>query len=190
VSGGDDEDEDEEGGGRESAEAASLRRMLLRGLLQSESAARGAATSDALSAPRHGARGGDDLGHEAPHGGTCFGIVDEIVTFALFGNPPLVEQARQLAMGFGIERFTPGKHRFDIVGDQVIDTGPGIAPEYLERIFERYFQVPGQTGKGFGIGLSMCRSYAMLMGGSVQAMSSPGQGATFRARIPFATAPG
>jgi len=73
---------------------------------------------------------------------------------------------------------------------EVRDTGPGIAPEYLERIFERYFQVPGQTGKGFGIGLSMCRSYAMLMGGSVQAMSSPGQGATFRVRIPFATAPG
>ncbi len=71
----------------------------------------------------------------------------------------------------------------------VRDTGTGIAPENHERIFDRYYQAPnGRRAEGFGIGLSICRSYARLMGGDVGVSSELGRGAAFCVRIPCAPA--
>jgi signal transduction histidine kinase/DNA-binding response OmpR family regulator len=70
----------------------------------------------------------------------------------------------------------------------VTDTGVGIAPEALDKVFEMFAQVPG-AGKpqgGLGIGLSLVQSLVALHGGSVSA-SSPGsgQGSTFTVRLPL-----
>ncbi|MEJ8838677.1 hybrid sensor histidine kinase/response regulator [Ramlibacter sp. AN1133] len=70
----------------------------------------------------------------------------------------------------------------------VSDTGIGIAPEKLERIFDPFFQVrtPDHLGPpGLGMGLSLSRRLIELHGGSIRAYSEgPGRGATFVVRIP------
>jgi len=65
----------------------------------------------------------------------------------------------------------------------VCDTGIGIAPEQLERIFGSFVQADsGLTKKyaGSGLGLAICRRLTRLMGGDVWAESEPGRGSTFR----------
>lgn len=61
------------------------------------------------------------------------------------------------------------------------DTGPGIPPEIREKIFQLYFSTK-QTGTG--IGLAMTFRAIQLHGGSITIDSNPGQGATFRLRLP------
>ncbi|NRR29661.1 response regulator [Oxalobacteraceae bacterium] len=62
---------------------------------------------------------------------------------------------------------------------QVIDTGPGIAPEEQERIFEPFIQAGGGTKDGTGLGLTISREFIELMGGTLTVQSVPGQGACF-----------
>lgn len=76
---------------------------------------------------------------------------------------------------------------------RVCDTGRGLAPDDLERVFERFYRVPDSTGNtrrdgGTGIGLTVSRGIARAMGGDLTA-SSPGvgQGAEFTLTLPVAT---
>ena len=67
----------------------------------------------------------------------------------------------------------------------VQDNGPGIAPDKLTHLFDRYF-VTEQTHKkiGSGLGLSICKMIAKLHGGSIQVESTLGQGTVFRITLP------
>jgi two-component system, NtrC family, sensor histidine kinase GlrK len=60
----------------------------------------------------------------------------------------------------------------------VRDTGPGLAPEYLADIFEKYRQGP-HPGKGTGLGLAIVKHVITAHGGKVWAESAPGQGSSF-----------
>jgi two-component system, NtrC family, sensor histidine kinase KinB len=68
-------------------------------------------------------------------------------------------------------------------GDQVTfaveDTGSGIPKEYQEHIFERFVQVPGATGGGAGLGLSISRTIVQAHGGDMWLASEVGKGSTF-----------
>jgi signal transduction histidine kinase len=57
----------------------------------------------------------------------------------------------------------------------VTDSGPGVPPEYRERIFERFAQVPGVTGrhKGFGLGLYFCQQVIQAHGGRIWVEPGP-----------------
>jgi two-component system sensor histidine kinase TorS len=71
----------------------------------------------------------------------------------------------------------------------VSDTGRGIAPEALERIFGPFQQEDPQTARihgGTGLGLTISRRLAGLMGGALTVASQPGRGATFTLHLPFA----
>ena len=74
---------------------------------------------------------------------------------------------------------------------QVTDSGVGIAPEMLPRIFDLFTQVDQQlerSPEGLGIGLTVTRRLVELHGGTVQALSEgPGRGARFVVRLPLAT---
>ena len=81
-------------------------------------------------------------------------------------------------------------HRGDDVELSVGDTGQGIAPEHLERVFERFFRADParsrETG-GSGIGLTIARAIAEAHGGRLRAESGgPGEGACFVLSLPLA----
>ncbi len=69
---------------------------------------------------------------------------------------------------------------------KVEDTGIGIAPEKLDRIFDEYYQIDeqGPQRKGVGLGLAIVREAARLLGFSVAVSSKPGKGTKVRVRIP------
>jgi signal transduction histidine kinase len=69
----------------------------------------------------------------------------------------------------------------------VADTGIGIDPRYHAAIFEDFVQVDSPIQKrlrGTGLGLSLSRKLAELLGGSVAVQSEPGKGSTFSVTIP------
>ncbi|MEV1147422.1 ATP-binding protein, partial [Micromonospora sp. NPDC049799] len=71
----------------------------------------------------------------------------------------------------------------------VADTGIGIAPEDLPRLFERFHRVQGarsRSHEGTGIGLALVRELARLEGGDVRVESRVGTGATFTVALPWA----
>jgi PAS domain S-box-containing protein len=74
---------------------------------------------------------------------------------------------------------------------EVSDTGVGLPPEALARIFEPFEQVISQGDKdqGLGLGLSISRRLAKLLSGSIQVESTPGVGSHFRLELPGACAP-
>lgn len=67
----------------------------------------------------------------------------------------------------------------------VIDTGIGIAPDQLEHIFKRFYQVrTNDYHDGNGIGLTIVREYVQLAGGEVTVESEPGRGTIFKVLLP------
>lgn len=68
----------------------------------------------------------------------------------------------------------------------VSDTGAGIAPEHLPRIWDRLYRAdPSRSERGLGLGLSLVRAYVLAHGGTVDADSEPGRGSTFTIRLPM-----
>jgi len=67
---------------------------------------------------------------------------------------------------------------------EVADQGQGIAPEYRERIFEKFFRVPGTKGEGIGLGLYISREIVRAHGGEMGVASEPGKGSRFWFTLP------
>nr|WP_294898848.1 ATP-binding protein [uncultured Pedobacter sp.] len=61
----------------------------------------------------------------------------------------------------------------------VKDSGQGIAPEYKDKIFERYFRVPGTRKVGTGLGLSISKEFVEAQGGSIRLITELGIGSEF-----------
>jgi signal transduction histidine kinase/HAMP domain-containing protein len=76
----------------------------------------------------------------------------------------------------------------DLLELAVADTGPGIAPADQERIFDPFQQVDNSSTRekgGTGLGLTISRRIVQMHGGTISVESAPGQGSTFRIRIPL-----
>ena len=77
-------------------------------------------------------------------------------------------------------------HKFFYV--KVIDNGVGIAPEFQEHVFERFYRVDKarsrETG-GTGLGLAITRNIVILHQGAIKLQSKEGEGTTFTVRIPL-----
>jgi two-component system OmpR family sensor kinase len=72
---------------------------------------------------------------------------------------------------------------------EVADSGPGLTPEQAERVFERFYRADKartRAAGGTGLGLAIVASLVAAHHGTVTVDSSPGEGATFRVRLPLA----
>jgi len=98
-------------------------------------------------------------------------------------------------------KFTPKNGRVDLSYSMntdsseitiiVLNTGPGIPPEKLPHIFERFYQVEGSSKREFegtGIGLALVKELVELHHGSVYAASDPDSGTTFTITLPITRA--
>jgi heavy metal sensor kinase len=92
-------------------------------------------------------------------------------------------------------KYTPAGGRIEVTLEQrdgwavlqVKDTGPGIAPEAQEHIFDRFYRGdPAREGDGAGLGLALVRSIVELHRGEIRVSSAPGQGSSFRVTLPLA----
>ncbi len=81
--------------------------------------------------------------------------------------------------------------RLSVAGERVsfsvADTGQGIAPEHLPRLFERYWQVD-RARPGLGLGLYISKGIVEAHGGDITVTSALGQGSTFAFTLPVARA--
>ena len=103
------------------------------------------------------------------------GLLRQIVINLLSNALDAVEQGGLVAL--------TAQSQDDHVLITVRDTGTGIAPEDLRRIFEPFYTTKGR-GKGTGLGLAICRELAKALGGTITVQSTPGQGSAFSVRLP------
>ncbi len=76
---------------------------------------------------------------------------------------------------------------------RVEDTGPGMTPEQVSRLFRPFSQAEVSTARKFGgtgLGLAICRKLAAMMGGEIEVESTPGKGTAFRVWLPLPQAQG
>ncbi|MBI5154842.1 PAS domain-containing protein, partial [Candidatus Poribacteria bacterium] len=98
-------------------------------------------------------------------------LLDNALKYSEPGSPVRVE-AQQMDGGVVI---------------QVTDQGPGIAPEHLPRLFERFYRVDRARSRelgGTGLGLSIVKHVALAHGGTAEVQSTPGRGSVFSIRLP------
>ena len=71
----------------------------------------------------------------------------------------------------------------------VADHGPGIPPDALPHLFDKFYRAPKAKAGGSGLGLSIVKGFVEAHGGRVQAQNRPGGGAEFTIRLPLGEAP-
>jgi two-component system, NtrC family, sensor kinase len=98
--------------------------------------------------------------------------------------------AQAIAPGRVQENVIRVRSGLDAEGQVVVeveDTGEGIVPEHLERIFDAFFTTK-PVGVGTGLGLAICHREVTAIGGRIEVESEPGRGTTFRVVLPPAAA--
>jgi signal transduction histidine kinase len=96
----------------------------------------------------------------------------------------LIDNALDAVPEWGIITISAARHlAFVLV--RIVDNGPGIAPEHLERIFEPFFTTK-PVGQGTGQGLDIARQLIRRNGGDIEVESRPGR-TEFRITLPTAT---
>jgi len=113
---------------------------------------------------------------------------------ACLGDPIRISQILLNLLSNAIKFTSEGQIRLRAAREdaelivQVSDTGIGIAPDALKRLFQPFEQADTSTTRKFGgtgLGLAICRRLADLMGGTIGVASTPGHGSTFTLRLPL-----
>jgi len=105
-------------------------------------------------------------------------------------DPPRLQQALDNLIGNALlhgggQPVSVVVHADTMLRIEISDTGPGIPPDELERIFEPHVRLDPASSEGSGLGLALARAIAEGHGGSLSATSSPGVGATFTLALPL-----
>lgn len=103
----------------------------------------------------------------------------------LFSNAVKFTDAGAITLRILTEVSDAGEERALLT---VEDTGPGLEPEQLQRLFRAFEQLGAATARkhgGTGLGLAISRDLALLMGGALTATSAPGSGAAFTLTLPI-----
>jgi len=99
----------------------------------------------------------------------------------VFSN--LLDNALKHSPAGGEVNITGRNTATDTVEITVADSGPGIPPEQLPYVFERFYQAGG-VRTGSGLGLAIVREIVVAHGGEIEASSAPGVGTEFRVSLP------
>jgi len=119
-------------------------------------------------------------------------IVDDDAKGNYIGDSTRIRQIVGNLISNALKFTNKGGVRVTVVSDHecltfaVTDTGDGIKPEALSKLFEKFVQADSSTTRrygGTGLGLSICLQLSKMMGGSVEVSSELGKGSTFRARL-------
>jgi len=123
-------------------------------------------------------------------------VLDCAQGFAAWTNPDLLEHALLNLTGNAVHHTEAGEIRVsahaegDTVTIEVGDTGPGIAPEEIGRLFDRFYRGPTEKGRaGVGLGLPITKDAVEALGGRVEIDSVLGVGTTARVVLPHAVMP-
>lgn len=112
----------------------------------------------------------------------------------LYGDPNRLQQVVANLLDNAI-KYTPEDGRVEVEGHKkdgrivvsIKDTGQGIPPEDLPRIWERLYRVDkSRSQRGLGLGLSVVKAVVRAHQGRVEAVSEPGKGSTFTVFLPMA----
>ncbi len=115
-----------------------------------------------------------------------------------YSDPVLVERILRNLMSNALRYTSKGgivvgcRWRRDRVRIEAWDTGPGIPKEQQEKVFEEFYQIGNpqrSSKKGLGLGLSIVRRLAALLGCQIELRSKPGRGTRFAFEVPLGTAP-
>ena len=96
----------------------------------------------------------------------------------------LLTNALDALSGQGVLRILVKREPDSMISLEVEDSGPGISPEYLERVFDPFFTTK-PVGEGTGIGLSTCYNIVQAHSGRIYVCSEPEKGSSFRILIPM-----
>lgn len=125
--------------------------------------------------------------------GAVRAVVREPGALGVHADPDRLRQICLNLLGNAAKFTHEGSVELDAVADgsvvriSVRDTGPGIAPDDLARIFEPFQQAAGPDARlGAGLGLAICRRLATLMHGTLDVESTVGRGSVFRLTLPLA----
>ena len=111
---------------------------------------------------------------------TDAGLLRQIVINLLTNGLDAVEKGGRVSL--------TAEPKQDEVVILVRDTGTGIPPDDLRRIFEPFYTTKGR-GKGTGLGLAICRELVAALGGKIEVESTAGEGSVFTVRLPLRQAP-
>jgi signal transduction histidine kinase len=106
---------------------------------------------------------------------------DSVRLTQIFEN--LVTNAIKYAPGSPI--IISARQEQDDLQITVTDYGPGIAPEHLTHLFDRFYRVPGQSASGTGLGLFICKQIVLAHKGKIWVESTQGEGTTFHIVLPI-----
>jgi two-component system, OmpR family, sensor kinase len=94
------------------------------------------------------------------------------------GDEQRVVQIGRILVENALVHTPPGTNVHVRVGEGMLsveDDGPGIPPEHVEHVFERFYRVDGRLSSGSGLGLAIAQELARAMGGSLAVESQPGR---------------
>jgi signal transduction histidine kinase len=122
--------------------------------------------------------------------------IDDSVPAMIWVDDLRLSQVFHNLIGNAIKFTQSGSVQVNAEADQnvlrisVVDTGPGIAPEFQSRIFEKYLQGDPKLSRihgGTGLGLNLSRMIVEMMGGCIYCKSSEGAGCTFVVELPLSS---
>ncbi len=105
------------------------------------------------------------------------------ILFNLLGNACKFTHSGTVQLTVSGETTSQG----DFVKFQVQDSGIGMSPEQIDKVFEAFAQADSSTTRkygGTGLGLAITKKFCEMMGGTIAVESQPGKGATFTVRLP------